>query len=93
MENITYGLNTVSKRFEAFLIGYKWRGYKNVLTMGVVLRPDVMSSLWFLIGSRHPTLVLNADWSKITINIDRRGSSQCMTRVHSMSGNCSDLFK
>ena len=79
MENVNYGLNTVSKQFEAFLIGYKWRGCRNVLTMDVVLRPDVTSSLWFLIGPHHPTLTLNADWSNITITEYRRGYSQCMT--------------
>ena len=47
-----------------------------MLTMSAVLRPDVTSSFWSLIG---PTHTLDADWSKITITRCRRGSRHCMT--------------
>ena len=49
-------------------MGTRGGGARNVLTMVAVLRPDIMSSLWFLISPHnHLSLKLNADWSKITI--------------------------
>ena len=47
--------------------------------MGVVLRLDLTSSLWFLIGPSHPTHALDADWSKIIITEYRRGFRHCVT--------------
>ena len=46
-------------------------GCMNVLTMVAVLRPDVTSSLWLLIGP-HP-LTLDANWLKIPSQGCREG--------------------
>ena len=79
VENTNYDLNPISKQFGALYKEYIEEGYNNLFALSRVLSLDFMSSHLKLIGPPIQTLILYADWSKITIIGLQRVARHCVT--------------